>query len=287
VKLHKPEASIFAPDGRPVAEALARTTHLGIGAHADDLEVMAYHGIAECLGSSERWFAGITCTTGAGSPRTGRYARCSDDEMRRLRRGEQQRAAELGEYGAIVQLDYDSAAVKDPGARELREDLTAILEATSPRVVYTHNPADRHDTHVAVVVAVIDAIRRLPALLRPGTVYGCEAWRGLDWMSEQDVVALDVGKHPDLARRLVEVFASQIDGGKRYDLATIGRRQANATFAGSHSVDQHEHVWLAMDLSPLAADDGIDLLDFVAAHLDRFADDVEARLKRCQTASEA
>jgi len=30
-------ADIFVPDGTPVEAALARTTHLGIGAHQDDL----------------------------------------------------------------------------------------------------------------------------------------------------------------------------------------------------------------------------------------------------------
>ncbi len=287
MKLHRPDASIFVPDGQPVERALQRTTHLGIGAHPDDLEVMAYHGIAQCFGSKQRWFGGVTCTHGAGSPRTGVYQDCSDEQMKELRRREQERAATLGEYGAIVQLDFDSTDAKAPGVGELREDLVAVLQATSPEVVYTHNPADRHDTHVAVALAVIGAIRALPAASRPGVVYGCEAWRGLDWMVEEDVTALDVDGHPELARSLIEIFDSQIAGGKRYDLATIGRRQANATFSHSHGVDEQQHVWLAMDLSPLAADDGLDVLDYVAERLQRFSGDVEARLRRYRTSSEA
>ena len=287
MKLQRPEASISVPDGKPVAQALARTTHLGIGAHPDDLEVMAYHGIAECFGSTERWFGGVTCTNGAGSPRTGRYRDCSDEQMKQLRRQEQLQAATLGEYGAIAQLDFDSDAVKAPGNGELRKDLVAILQATSPSVLYTHNPADRHDTHVAVALTVIGAIRSLPAASRPDAVYGCEAWRALDWMLEEDVIGLDVGAHPELARGLIEIFDSQIAGGKRYDLATIGRRQANATLSHSHGVDMHQSVWLAMDLSPLVADEDLDVLDYVNARLERFGADVEARLLRYRAASEA
>ena len=208
---------------------------------------MAYHGIAQCLGRRDRWFGGVTCTHGADSPRTGRYAECTDEQMKLLRRQEQERAATLGAYGMIAQLDFDSAEVKTPGTRELRDEISALLAAASPAVVYTHNPTDRHDTHVAVVLAVIDAIRCLPTAARPGTVYGCEAWRALDWMLEEDVRALDVSLQPELARNLIEVFDTQIAGGKRYDLAAVGRRHANATFRSSHGVDEHESVctlWL-------------------------------------------
>ena len=45
-----PHADVFVPDGLPPAAALARTTHLAIAAHQDDIEIMAYHGIAECFG---------------------------------------------------------------------------------------------------------------------------------------------------------------------------------------------------------------------------------------------
>ena len=84
MKLNKETASVFVPDRIPVDSALERVTHLGIGAHSDDLEIMAYHGIAECLHRSDRWFGGITCTDGAGAPRSGPYAHLSDAELREL-----------------------------------------------------------------------------------------------------------------------------------------------------------------------------------------------------------
>ena len=48
MRLRQSSADIFIPDGKPAEEALARITHLGIGAHQDDLEFMAFHGILQC-----------------------------------------------------------------------------------------------------------------------------------------------------------------------------------------------------------------------------------------------
>ncbi|MEO6788927.1 MAG: PIG-L family deacetylase, partial [Chthoniobacteraceae bacterium] len=64
MKFHLPSADIFVPDGLPAADALARVTHLGIGAHQDDLEFMAFHGILQCFHSDTEWFGGVTCTNG-------------------------------------------------------------------------------------------------------------------------------------------------------------------------------------------------------------------------------
>ena len=113
MKLHCPNADIFVPDGTPVAEALGRVTHLGIGAHQDDLEFMAYHGILNCFASPDKWFGGVTCTNGSGSSRTGPYGNFTDSRMMEIRRSEQNAAAVIGRYGVMIQLDCPSSLVKD------------------------------------------------------------------------------------------------------------------------------------------------------------------------------
>lgn len=280
MKLHNPTARVFIPDGTPEPEALARVTHLGIGAHQDDLEFMAFHGIVACYHSRENFFGGVTCTDGAGSARTGAYASYSDAEMIAVRHREQDHAAAVGRYGAMIQLDYPSKVVKDARDTTLRDDLIAILQATRPRVVYTHNPADKHETHIAVVVPVLQAIRSLPREQRPEQVHGCEVWRGLDWMGDAEKVAHDLSGHENLAAALNGIFDSQIAGGKRYDLATIGRRRANATFFDSHATDEAEMIAFAMDLTPLAHDDSLDIVDYVTGFIDRFRDDVTSKLRK-------
>jgi LmbE family N-acetylglucosaminyl deacetylase len=280
MKFFKPDASVFIPDGAPVEDAFRRVTHLGIGAHQDDLEIMAFHGIQKCFASKELWFGAVTCTNGGGSPRAGEYASFSDEDMAALRRREQEKAAILGNYGALVQLNYASAEVKDVGTGHLRADLVKILKATRPEVVYTHNPADKHDTHVAVVFTALAALRELEPEERPTTVYGCEVWRGLDWMDDKDKVPLDVGRREPLSMGLVGVYDSQVEGGKRYDLATVGRRRANATYFQSHDTDEAEQLWFAMDLTPLVRDDSLDVGRFVLGHVDKFRTSVEERIQR-------
>src|SRR5437764_4796752 len=97
MQFHKSDVDCFVPDGTPAEDALARTTHLCIAAHQDDIEIMAYHGVAECFGRRDRWFTGVVVTNGAGSPRSGIYGGYSDAGMQNVRLGEQRKAACVGE----------------------------------------------------------------------------------------------------------------------------------------------------------------------------------------------
>lgn len=257
-------ADIYVPDGKAEHEALTRITHFGIGAHQDDLEFMALHGILECFGQSDKWFGGVIVTNGAGSSRSGIYERYTDEEMCGVRRIEQRNAAVVGQYGAMLQLDYPSSAVKGEDQSDVVEDLYNLLMKAKPEVVYTHNPADKHATHVGVCRALVKAVRRMPADERPKKVLGCEIWRDLDWLPDSRKVVLNVAERPNIAAALSGVFDSQITGGKRYDEAIAGRRQAHATFFESHNVDESDALSFAMDMTPLARDESLSIADFVA-----------------------
>src|SRR5258708_9194673 len=126
MKFHQTGADLFVPDGAPPESALARTTHLCIAAHQDDIEIMAYHGIAECFGRADRWFSGVIVTNGAGSPRTGIYGNYTDEEMQKVRALEQRKAAYVGEYACQIQLGFASAQVKNPRETVVVEDLASI-----------------------------------------------------------------------------------------------------------------------------------------------------------------
>ncbi len=277
MKLSFESAELFIPDGVEESAALARTTHLCVAAHQDDIEIMAYAGIIACFQRDDRWFTGVVVTSGSGSPRSGVYEKYSDDEMVQIRRKEQKKAATVGDYAAQFLLDMPSSAIKDAHNGAPVNDLEAILRACRPEVVYTHNLADRHDTHVGVALKLVDAIRRLPADVRPTKLYGCEVWRDLDWMTDSDKVVFDATAHENLQAALLGVFDSQISGGKRYDLATLGRRRAHATYHASHGVDATTGTNFAMDLTPLVADDSLAPLDLARAYIDRFRIEVESR----------
>lgn len=260
---------LFVPDGTEEKQALARTTHLCIAAHQDDIEFMAYAPIAECFGNQDKWFGAIVVTDGAGSPRSGLYADYTDEQMKDVRIIEQKKAAMVGEYGFLAMLSHPSQEVKDAGNPKIVEELAGLIRKAKPKYLYTHNLADKHETHVVTALKVIAALRMLKPEECPEKVYGCEVWRDLDWMNDDEKVYLDCGAHPNIMRALSAVFDSQIAGGKRYDLAAEGRRLANATFSASHACDTYSALNYAMDLTPLM-DEKVDIADYIAGFIDRF-----------------
>ena len=280
MKFQLPSAEIFIPDGLEIEQALSRTTHMCIAAHQDDIEIMAAGPILDCFQQKDRWFTGVVVTDGRGSPRDDLYEDYTDEEMRIVRFKEQKKAALVGEYAAQILLDHPSKIIKDSSKPQPVADILTILKIARPKSIYTHNLADKHDTHVAVARRVIEAIRELPEADRPERLYGCEVWRDLDWMVDEDKIAFDLSKHESLQAALLGVFDSQICGGKRYDLASMGRRRANATYFASHGVDLTTGLSYAMDLTPLIIDNDGDITEFVLEYIQRFAEDVKGRLKR-------
>ena len=279
MKFSHSAADVLVPDSSLAPEAaLARTTHLCVAAHQDDIEIMAYHGIAECFGRGDRWFSGVVVTNGAGSPRTGIYGSYTDAQMQDVRRQEQRKAAVVGEYSIQIQLAHPSSAVKERANAAVQSDLSAIFLAAGAEVIYLHQPADKHDTHIGVLGHCLAALRKLPVDRRPKRVLGCEVWRDLDWMLDSDKQVLDTGKFPNLGMALVGVFDSQITGGKRYDLATAGRRIAHATYHTSHATDQFQGITWAMDLTPLVQNPELSIADYTRQHIERFQQDVAMRL---------
>lgn len=256
MKLSRPGAEVFIPDGTSWEGAATRVTHLVVAAHADDVEIMAWHAVLHAEGLA------VVIVTGAGESRT--------------RLLEQKRAATEGRYAAVIWLDHASADVKRAACPALASDLGTVLSAVRARQVYTHNPADRHDTHVAVAVHTLKALRASPSSVE--RVLGCEVWRALDWLQAEDKVTLDVSAAEDTLRPLIGAFGSQLAGGKRYDLAAAGRKRANATFLDPHAADRATALEYAMDLTPLVRDSTLDITRWTLQLVERFARDVEARL---------
>ena len=280
MKFNLPTAEVYVPDGVPADQALARTTHLAISAHQDDLEIMAVQPILECFQREDKWFTGVVVTDGRGSPRDDLYKDFTDEQMRLVRFKEQRKAALVGEYSAQIFLDNPSKAIKDGRGQPPVADLAALIQACRPQVIYTHNLADKHDTHVGVALKVIAALRSLPPADHPQHVYGCEVWRDLDWLMDEDKVVFDVSPHENLQAALLGVFDSQICGGKRYDLASMGRRRAHATYYASHGTDATTGLNYGMDLTPLIADPSRDPQAYVQEFIQRFANEIAGRINQ-------
>jgi len=280
MKLSEDKAEIWVPDGVSETTALERVTHMGIAAHQDDIEIMALEGILAGFGNPDKWFMAVIVTNGAGSPRDGLYAQYTDEQMQVVRRIEQKKAAFVGDYSAVALLNHPSSAVKSSRRPGPKNDLRSLIAAAQPEIIYTHNLADKHDTHIGVALRTIDAIRELPPEKRPKKLYGCEVWRDLDWVVDSDKVVFQLDEHENIASALVGVFDSQIAGGKRYDWATIARRRAHATYHQSHSVDAAQMINFGIDLTPLIQDETLDPAEYVGGFIRRFAEDVNCRIKK-------
>jgi hypothetical protein len=126
----------------------------------------------------------------------------------------------------------------------------------------------------------IQAMRSLPAAERPAKVYGGEVWRDLDWMTDSDKVSFNTSAHENLQAALLGVFDSQIAGGKRYDLASLGRRRAHATYHASHGTDLTTGQNFGMDLTPLVQDPSLDFTEFTMGFINRFAQEVKERIAK-------
>lgn len=275
----QPKAEVFIPDGVAESDALARVKRMVIGAHQDDVEFMGFPLILASYSANDPSFGAVVMSNGAGSPRSGVYADYTDEQMQVIRLNEQRLAAQVGNYAAMVQLRFTSKALRDPTNELPAEELAAVLRATQPEVVMTHNLADKHNTHIGTALKVIAAIRKLPLEMRPKQLLGGEIWRSLDWVPDNEKVRLDAAGRDALAAALMGVFDSQIAGGKRYDLATFGRRRANATYGDPHAVDDFEQVAYAIDMTPMITDDTLSPEAFLMGFVSRFQDELRETLQ--------
>lgn len=278
MRFSSPDAVVFCPDGGDFEAAFSRARSVGVVAHADDLEILAIEGILDGYDAPAPDFVGVVLTDGGGAPKSGAHAALSAAEYRALRRQEQLSAAQLGRYAAVVLLDHSSASVRS-AAPEVRSDLEALLDATQPSVLYTHSPFDAHDTHVAVTLRVLEALRGRRGAKRLERFVGGEVWRDLDFLDETLRVAMDVSRHPHLQAALLACFTSQIDA-KRYDLGALGRRRAHATFRRSDGADEAQGIAYGVDLLPLVQAGGPTLIEYVGTALALLETDVIARLGR-------
>jgi len=182
-----------------------------------------------------------------------------------------------------VALGYPSSEVKQAGNQNLKEDLKHLLRATRPQVLYTHNLADKHNTHVGLLLRLLEALRELEPENLPEQLIGCEVWGNLDWLPDDKKVVMDVSAHKGLQAALVDVFVSQVQGGKNYTDAVLGRRAANATFFASHSTDQAAGLSFGMDMTALIKDVTLDPLEFVLGFLGEFRESVIDTIEEMRT----
>lgn len=271
----------FVPDGTNLINALDRTTALCIAAHQYDTELLAYDAIEECYNDQQKWFTSVVVADGGESLRSRAYEGSTDEEIKKIKGIEQNSASIVGRYSVQIQLGYTNAQVQRPENNLLDQDIINIILACKPETIYTHNLADKHDTHVAMTLRVIDVLRELPIEMRPKRLYGMEVWRGRDWLGiDDDKKAFDALNHEILAASILGLYDSQIIGGKRYDLATLRRSRENATRLEEHQTNTLCSAIYGIDLTELQLDKSITPKEFILKRIDNLQKDIVQRLER-------
>ena len=229
---------------------------------------MALDAILKGYRSKKYSFALVETTDGGGSARTGIFKDYTDEEMKLVRIKEQKAASEIGRYNSLFLLNYSSTEVKDKNNQQIVDEYVKIIKELKPQIIYTHSILDKHPTHIGVAIKVIQALRRLSKEEQPKLLYGCEVWRGLDWINDDKKIGFDVSKNERLQKKILDVFESQIAGGKAYTKASIGRRYQNATYFQSHSVDSYKMVSYAIDMSVLFKKQDLSIKDFALSFVE-------------------
>ena len=276
---NNPNVEVFVPDGKKSPDCSNRTTYLTIAAHPDDIELMSSHEIIKCINDSVKWFGGVVLTDGTGSARSGMYSQYDDQQMKSIRAKEQKKAAFLGEYSIQYLMNYTSKQVKEEN-NGLIEDLQNIILSTSPKIVYTHSIFDRHETHRATAIKVIQAIRSLPEKYKPQKIYGCEVWGSLDWVPNEYKMVFKYNNHENLLTSLVNLYDSQINGGKEYGEAIMGRRKANAVFHEMQAIENNILSSFAIDLTELICNSNMNILEYANIYIDRFKEEMLNQIKK-------
>jgi hypothetical protein len=125
----------------------------------------------------------------------------------------------------------------------------------------------------------LEALQKLPSSAQPKEIYGCEVWGDLDWVPHAHIIRLACHAPETLGPSLLRCFKSQVEGGKRYDRAALGRRHAQATFGNPTQPDSAPEVVLALDLRPLVQSK-LSPTEFLSPLLDLFRTETIARLAK-------
>ena len=252
-----------------------KVKYLCICAHQDDNEIMAMDGVLKGYYSRKYSFALVVTADGGGSARTGEFKDYTDEMMKAVRIKEQEEASEIGRYHSLYLLGYTSKEIKDRNDDRITNEYIQIIKELKPEVIYTHSVLDKHPTHIGVALKVIKAVRSLSKEEQPKLFYGCEVWRGLDWISDDRKIGFDVSRNEKLQKKILDVFKSQIAGGKAYTKASIGRRYANATYFQSHSVDSYKMINYGIDLRPLIKNPDLSIKEFAFSFVDDLRKEIE------------
>ena len=269
-----------------LAEALAATEHLCVGAHPDDAEIMA----GPLMLSEENNWLIIIVTNGAAVSNTlnGVYATHTPEELTKLRQKEQREAAQCANV-PVIMCKFPSAAITgDMGQNALqntRKTMRDLLQLMPKlRLVCGHNPLDTHDTHISTFVLQCDALRSLSSeRLSNITIWGMEVW-GILHVAEHRLLKLPIETEEKLSKwgEMISVYKSQIAGqGRDYSQSTIERARGNAGYqTHPHGANPPPALLLGVELTDFIHNMRFCISKISATMLSELSEHIYARTQR-------
>ncbi|MDF1678813.1 MAG: 6-phosphogluconolactonase, partial [Legionellaceae bacterium] len=271
---------------RWLSTCLEKTTQLGVGAHPDDVEIMAG---PDMLAAKDTWLT-LVVTDGAATSNTlnGDYAKYSPEALTNMRQAEQRKAAKRANVPLIICKFPTAAIAGDMGTETLddaKKTMSSLVQAMpNLTTVIGHQPSDVHDTHIRVLALQVHALRTLSDMQLKGiTVLGREVW-GLMLAIEARLRKKLVMTEAELDEwaELIAVYESQIAGqGRDYSLTTIERARGNAGYqTHPHGANPPVGLLLALDLTDLVYDKKLCVSQFEARLLRELEKQTQSRTQR-------
>ena len=125
----------------------------------------------------------------------------------------------------------------------------------------------------------IAALRAVRDETRPEKVYGCEVWRDLDWLPDDEKAG--AGSFGAVEYRGGAGRGLRFAGQRRQAVRSGDRRAAGwrmpRTSRRTARIEESA-LNFAMDLTPLVDDPELPIADYVLGFIDRFRVDVEKRI---------
>jgi LmbE family N-acetylglucosaminyl deacetylase len=248
--MDKINAQIWLPKKRALDKLPQKITHMAIGAHCDDLEIIGLDGIVKHFKKRGNNFFGVIVSNSQGGPIHPKFKHYSPSKIEKIREEEQIKAAQIGKYKGVAFLRYPSVKIKDPkSSPEIEEKIRELAEYLNPQIIYTHSLFDKHPTHIAVSLRTIEALRN--SAVKPEKLYGVSVWGSLNWLSQDKQVVFNLSSYEKLILKLLRVFKSQRFGPHKHDQALLSKMRADAIYLKTHEFTKHTSLIKAVDLSPL------------------------------------
>lgn len=199
----------------PTSAKTGTIVSLCIAGECGDVERLGLGGVIDALYNPNKSFVGVVTRAPHDIQNGGRYGLYSPADMIDIRLAEQQKAANIGSYGSIYVLNYQSYEDRE----SIIEDYVSLFKAYRPEIVYTYSPFEKDPAKIEVMKMVITALGRIEDGYRPQVIYGSYLGASLDLLADGQSVSLGLDSKVEYAYSVLDIYDSANENGENWDVA--------------------------------------------------------------------